>query len=47
VICRSGRRSREAAALLTARGLDAVDVVGGMTAWRAAGLAVSAEVTPG
>nr|WP_254646326.1 rhodanese-like domain-containing protein [Streptomyces sp. GbtcB6] len=47
VICRSGRRSREAAALLTARGLDAVDVVGGMTGWRAAGLAVSTEGTPG
>ncbi|MFK0284454.1 rhodanese-like domain-containing protein [Streptomyces sp. NPDC090499] len=47
VICRSGRRSREAAALLTARGLDAVDVVGGMTAWRAAGLAVTAEGTAG
>ncbi|MFD4601503.1 rhodanese-like domain-containing protein, partial [Streptomyces sp. NPDC058464] len=46
VICRSGRRSREAVALLTARGLDAVDVEGGMTAWRAAGLAVGAEGTP-
>lgn len=40
VVCRSGRRSREAVALLTARGLDTVDVVGGMTAWRAAGLPV-------
>ncbi|MFG2965096.1 rhodanese-like domain-containing protein [Streptomyces sp. NPDC048288] len=46
VICRSGVRSREAAALLTARGLDAVDVVGGMAAWRAAGLAVSSGDTP-
>ncbi|MFJ3798790.1 rhodanese-like domain-containing protein [Streptomyces sp. NPDC090088] len=46
VICRSGVRSREAAALLTARGLDAVDIVGGMTAWRAAGLAVSSGDTP-
>ncbi|RPE46349.1 rhodanese-related sulfurtransferase [Streptomyces sp. Ag109_O5-1] len=46
VICRSGRRSRQAAALLTARGLDAVDVVGGMGAWSAAGLAVSVEGTP-
>ncbi|WTN46263.1 rhodanese-like domain-containing protein [Streptomyces sp. NBC_00631] len=46
VICRSGKRSREAAALLTARGLDAVDVVGGMGAWSAAGLAVSTEGTP-
>ncbi|WP_245883265.1 rhodanese-like domain-containing protein [Streptomyces hyaluromycini] len=47
VVCRSGRRSREAVALLAARGLDAVDVVGGMTAWHAAGLAVRAEGTPG
>ncbi|MFJ8487273.1 rhodanese-like domain-containing protein [Streptomyces sp. NPDC094038] len=47
VICHSGRRSRQAAALLTARGLDAVDVVGGMTAWRAAGLAVTAGGTAG
>ncbi|MEW1777319.1 rhodanese-like domain-containing protein [Streptomyces sp. NPDC086777] len=47
VICRSGRRSREAAALLTARGLDVVDVVGGMTAWHAAGFAVTAEGNAG
>ncbi|MFJ9561187.1 rhodanese-like domain-containing protein [Streptomyces fuscichromogenes] len=47
VICRSGRRSREAAALLSARGLDAVDVAGGMTAWRAAGLTVHTEDTSG
>ncbi|MBW8793616.1 MAG: MBL fold metallo-hydrolase [Streptomyces sp.] len=45
VICRSGKRSQDAAALLTARGLDAVDVVGGMRAWSAAGLAVSGEGT--
>ncbi len=42
-ICRSGRRSREAAALLTARGADAVDVIGGMRAWAQAGLPVVAE----
>ncbi|MBL1104386.1 rhodanese-like domain-containing protein [Streptomyces sp. 5-8] len=37
VICRSGHRSRQAAALLAARGADAVDVTGGMRAWAAAG----------
>ena len=42
-ICRSGKRSREAAALLTARGADAVDVIGGMRAWAEAGLPVVAE----
>lgn len=41
-ICRSGRRSREAAELLTARGVDAVDVLGGMGAWTEAGLPVVA-----
>nr|WP_247196432.1 rhodanese-like domain-containing protein [Streptomyces sp. GESEQ-35] len=39
-ICRSGTRSREAAALLTARGADVVDVLGGMRSWVAAGLPV-------
>ncbi|MCF3130054.1 rhodanese-like domain-containing protein [Streptomyces olivochromogenes] len=39
-VCRSGKRSRTATALLTARGADAVDVVGGMRAWIAAGLPV-------
>ncbi|WP_037624093.1 rhodanese-like domain-containing protein [Streptomyces aureus] len=37
VICRSGRRSQQAAELLTERGSDAVDVKGGMQAWAAAG----------
>ncbi|MFG2231504.1 rhodanese-like domain-containing protein [Streptomyces sp. NPDC048723] len=40
VICRSGRRSRQAARLLTERGAEAVDVTGGMNAWAAAGLPV-------
>ncbi|MFE1925263.1 rhodanese-like domain-containing protein [Streptomyces asoensis] len=40
VICRSGNRSRQAAELLLARGADAVDVVGGMRDWSAAGLPV-------
>ncbi|MFI6435918.1 rhodanese-like domain-containing protein [Streptomyces sp. NPDC050759] len=39
-ICRSGKRSREAAGLLAARGVDAVDVLGGMRAWVEAGLGV-------
>nr|WP_255346029.1 rhodanese-like domain-containing protein [Streptomyces chartreusis] len=42
-ICRSGKRSREAAALLSARGAEVVDVVGGMHAWTEAGLPVVAE----
>ncbi|GAA3547697.1 MBL fold metallo-hydrolase [Streptomyces osmaniensis] len=42
-ICRSGKRSREAAALLSARGAEVVDVVGGMRAWTEAGLPVVAE----
>ncbi|MGP4083968.1 rhodanese-like domain-containing protein [Streptomyces sp. KR55] len=40
VICRSGGRSRRAAALLAGRGADVVDVTGGMQAWAAAGLPV-------
>ncbi|MFF3208825.1 rhodanese-like domain-containing protein [Streptomyces sp. NPDC002962] len=43
VICRSGRRSQQAAELLTQRGHDAVDVKGGMQAWAAAGLPVVDE----
>ncbi|NEA38640.1 rhodanese-like domain-containing protein [Streptomyces sp. SID11385] len=40
VICRSGHRSQQAVRLLAARGIEAVDVEGGMTAWAAAGLPV-------
>ncbi|MEV6162470.1 rhodanese-like domain-containing protein [Streptomyces sp. NPDC052052] len=40
VICRSGNRSRHAARILADRGVRAVDVVGGMTAWAAEGLPV-------
>ncbi|OLZ73443.1 sulfurtransferase [Streptomyces sp. IMTB 2501] len=40
VICRSGNRSRQAAELLCARGVKAVDVVGGMRAWVEEGLPV-------
>ncbi|SCK15930.1 rhodanese-like domain-containing protein [Streptomyces sp. WMMB 322] len=39
-VCRSGRRSQKAAELLAERGIDAVDVIGGMQAWTEAGLPV-------
>jgi rhodanese-related sulfurtransferase len=38
VICRSGRRSDLAAGYLRQRGLDAVNLAGGMQAWHASGL---------
>jgi rhodanese-related sulfurtransferase len=47
VICRSGRRSQEAAALLRARDVDAVDVLGGMQAWAGAGLPVAGPAGAG
>ncbi|MFG3530339.1 rhodanese-like domain-containing protein [Streptomyces sp. NPDC047917] len=37
VICRSGNRSQKAADLLRARGVEVVDVKGGMQQWAAAG----------
>lgn len=37
LICRSGHRSQQAAAFYTERGVDAVDVTGGMIAWAGAG----------
>ncbi len=40
VICRSGVRSRQAAELLRARGVEAVDVIGGIQEWADAGLPV-------
>ncbi|MFG2142668.1 rhodanese-like domain-containing protein [Streptomyces sp. NPDC048696] len=40
-ICRSGHRSRQAAKLLTGRGVQATDVTGGMTAWAREGLPVT------
>ncbi|MFF5935191.1 rhodanese-like domain-containing protein [Streptomyces sp. NPDC012508] len=40
VICRSGHRSQQAAKLLTGRGIEAIDVKGGMNAWADAGLPV-------
>ncbi|MEV7086103.1 rhodanese-like domain-containing protein [Streptomyces sp. NPDC093085] len=41
-ICRSGRRSEQAAWLLFGRGVEATDVEGGMAAWAEAGLPVVA-----
>lgn len=43
VICRSGARSAEAVAWLTRHGVDAVNVFGGMHAWRAAGRPMVSE----
>ncbi|MBC7270758.1 MAG: rhodanese-like domain-containing protein [Streptomyces sp.] len=40
VICRSGNRSQRAAEVLAARGARAVDVIGGMRDWAAAGFPV-------
>lgn len=46
VICGSGFRSSVAASLLVAEGRDALTVVGGMTAWRAAGLPTTKDGSP-
>ena len=37
VVCRSGRRSAYATAALLAAGVDALNLIGGMQAWRDAG----------
>ncbi len=37
VVCRSGNRSARATKMLTNAGFDAVNLTGGMTAWKAAG----------
>ena len=42
-VCRSGARSAEAAAFLTAEGYDAQNLEGGMQAWAEAGLAFRAS----
>ncbi|GAA3188668.1 MULTISPECIES: rhodanese-like domain-containing protein [Streptomyces] len=41
VICRSGGRSAQVAQYLIQQGIDAVNVVGGMQAWEAAGRPVT------
>ncbi len=43
MICRSGVRSAQAVAYLAARGVDAVNVAGGMQAWEEAGKAMASE----
>ncbi len=40
VVCRSGNRSARATKMLAKAGYDAVNLSGGMTAWRAAGFPV-------
>ena len=40
MVCRSGGRSGRAAAALVSRGMNAVNLAGGMQAWRAASLPV-------
>ena len=42
LICASGHRSAEGAALLNERGVEAVSVEGGLQAWQKAGLPVEA-----
>jgi rhodanese-related sulfurtransferase len=39
-VCRVGGRSQQAAAFLVAKGIEAVNLAGGMKAWAAAGLDV-------
>ena len=43
LICESGGRSAQAAEWLAAQGIDAVNVIGGTSAWRAAGLPLATE----
>ena len=38
VVCRSGNRSARATKVLSKAGFDAVNLTGGMAAWKAAGL---------
>jgi rhodanese-related sulfurtransferase len=42
-ICRSGRRSAQAVSQLSAAGREAINVSGGMLAWRDAGLPVTTD----
>ncbi len=46
LVCRSGRRSASAAAVLTAAGFDAHTMTGGMLEWAAEGLPAVAPPTP-
>lgn len=47
IVCKSGGRSRKAAELLRARGIDAVNIAGGTMAWIEAGHAVVTGADPG
>jgi len=48
VICRVGGRSQQAATYLRSRGVDAMNLAGGMQAWAAAGLdVITDEGDPG
>ena len=47
VICARGGRSMKAAGFLRARGIDAVNVAGGMVAWRESGRPVESGPTTG
>ncbi|MCS6877891.1 MAG: rhodanese-like domain-containing protein [Geminicoccaceae bacterium] len=46
-VCASGHRSKPAVRLLRARGLDARELAGGMSAWRRAGLPVARPAAAG
>ncbi|MFN8621219.1 MAG: rhodanese-like domain-containing protein [Chloroflexota bacterium] len=47
VICRSGNRSLQAREILTAAGLTATSVTGGVKAWRDAGLVYQGDILEG
>lgn len=47
MICKGGGRSRKATELLRARGIDAVNVAGGTSAWIEAGQPVATGDSPG
>jgi rhodanese-related sulfurtransferase len=47
VLCGSGKRSSQAAALLAGRGYDVVNVAGGITEWYRGGHPVSYDPLPG
>lgn len=47
IICKSGGRSRRAAELVRARGVDAVNIAGGTLAWIDAGHPVATGLEPG
>jgi rhodanese-related sulfurtransferase len=47
VICRSGARSRRAAAFVAERGVEAINIAGGTLAWMASGRPVITGDEPG